>query len=291
MAAEVRYSSARHDVEEVRPVQVTIPLDTGPLAFSLDRAELVELQIESLGAEPLPGASFGALPPEAAKAGNYDRWGKELVRWIQGALPITLYESKRSKAVSRPGESERDFRIRLADLGREARDREADRLREKYEGKFRTLEERLRRAEQSVEKQQSRSREAMMNTGLSAIGAILGAAGGGRGRRGSGGLLGAFLGSGASRAGTTMRRAGRAASTRQGIAHAAETVEAIQAHIEELEKEFQEELNEIEQGASPDEDLDEVIIRPALNAISTRLTALAWLPYGVDEAGSETPLW
>src|SRR5690606_7450052 len=152
--------------------------------------------------------------PEAAQARNYARWGKELVRWVQGAMPITLLESKKHRVCSRPGESEREFRMRLADLGREARDREAERLRQKFEARFRTLEERLRRAEQAVEKREARSQEAMLSTGLAAVGAIVGALSGGKRKR-SGGILGAFLGSGRGRAGTAMRSAARTARSRQ----------------------------------------------------------------------------
>src|SRR5690606_18954527 len=132
----------------------------------------------------------------------------------------------------------------------------------------------LRKAEQAVQKQEARSREAMLSTGISALGAVLGAATGGRGGRTRGGLLGAFLGAGASRATTAMRSAGRAARTRQDVDHAEETVEAVQAQLDALEAEFQEELRKVESAADASETLEEVVIRPALNAISMRLTAL-----------------
>jgi hypothetical protein len=233
------------------------------------------------------GVSFASLPADAAKAKSYDKWGKELMRWIQGASPITLYESKEKKAFSRPGESERDFRMRLADLGREARDAQADKLRQRYEPRFRTLQERLRRAEQAVEAREARSKQAMLNTGISVVGAMLGAAGG----RKKGGLLGAFLGGGGSRAGTAMRSAGRMASSRQDIAHAEETVEAVQAQLQQLEQEFQAELAELQDASNVQEPLEQVQVRPALNAISMRMTVLAWLPWGTDPTGRAVPLW
>jgi hypothetical protein len=279
-AAEVRYASARHGVDETRSVVTIVPLDDGPIPFSLDRAATVDLTPEHLDTEPLDGASFAVLPAEAAQPRSYDRWAKELVRWIQGAQPVTLYESRVHKVVSKPGETERDFRMRLADLGREARDAEADRLRLKYEPKFRTQQERLRRAEQAVEKRAAQSKQAILDTGLSALGAVLGAATAGRGKRAKGGLLGAFLGGGSARATTAIRSAGRAARQRQDVAHAEETVEAARAQIEALEAEFEAELQRIESSADAEEALEEVVVRPPLNAISTRLTALVWLPEG-----------
>jgi hypothetical protein len=290
-SADVRYSSPRHGVEEARALQALVPLDDGPIPFALDRASAVDLPLDMLDTEPLPGVGFDSLPAEAAQPRSYDRWGRELVRWIQGAEPITLYESRARKAFSRAGESEREFRMRLADLGREARDAEGDRLRQRYEPRFRTLQERLRRAEQAVETRAAQNRQAMLNTGLAALGAVLGATGGGKGKRSQGGILGAFLGGSAARATTAARSAGRVAQTRQGVSQAEETAEAVQAQIQALEQEFEAELRRVAGAADVEEALEEVVIRPALNAISLRLVALAWLPWGIDASGAPAPLW
>lgn len=290
-AAEVRYSSAKHGVEETRSVRLLADLEVGHIPFSTDRVVATGLEIDDLDAEPIDGASFQPLPAEATQAKNYARWEKELGRWIPGAFPITLLESKAHRTTSRPGESEREFRMRLAGLGREARDAAAEKLRSKYEPRFRTLQERLRKAEQAVEKRSADSRQAMLDTGLSALGAVLGAAAGSRTGGKKGGLLGAFLGAGSTRATTAVRQAGRAARTRQGIAHAEETVEAVQARIDEMEREFQDELARIENVADAEETLGEVTIRPPYNAVSMRITALAWLPWGTGPNGEPVPLW
>jgi hypothetical protein len=286
--ADARYSSPRHGVEESRALHLITPLESGPVPFTPDATADADLTVDFLETEPLEGVSFASLPAEGAQPRSYDRWGKQLIRWIQTAYPITLYESRAHKIVSRVGESERDFRMRLGDLGHAARDAQAERLRQKYEARFRTLQERLRRAEQAVQKRASQSRQALLNTGLSAIGAAMSAASGSRAK---GGLLGAFLGGGASKATTTMRSAGRAAQTRQDVSQAAETVEAVQAQIQALEQEFQAELQRVETAADAEETLLEVVVRPPLNGISLRLNALAWLPWGRDAAGASVALW
>jgi hypothetical protein len=287
--AEARYTSARHNVDETRSVGVLVPLVDGNMPFALERATADAPPHDMLEAEPVAGAAFAPLPAEAAQPRSYDRWSREVIRWIQSAEAITLYESRSLKTFSQPGETERTFRMRLADLDREARDARAERLRQKYEPRFRTLQERLRRAEQAVEKRTAESRQAMLNTGLSAIGAMLGAASG-KGKRGSGGLLGAFLGSG-TRSTTAVRTAGRAAQSRQGVTHAAETVEAVRAAIAALEAEFQQELGRVSESAAAEEPLSEVVVRPALNAISVRLSGLVWLPWATGPDGTAVPLW
>jgi ElaB/YqjD/DUF883 family membrane-anchored ribosome-binding protein len=190
------------------------------------------------------------------------------VRWIQSEQPIVLYESKEMKLVSNVGESERDFRIRLAERAREARDAQADRVRERFESRFRTLQDRLRRAEQAAARRAAQSQQAVLSTGVAVLG----------------GLLGAMLGGGAKgqlgRASTAARGAGRVAQTRQEAAMAGETVEAVRAQIDELERELQAELRRLDDAAVGEAPLDEVAVRANLNAISMRLVALAWLPYG-----------
>lgn len=275
-SAEVRYASTRLGVDETRFLQAVIGLDEGPVPFQLDRAEVVDLPFEFLETDPVEGTAFTPLPAEASQPKSYTRWGKEVVRWIQGAQPLTLYASKARKTVSRPGESERDFRMRLDALAREAREAEAERLRRKYDSGFRRLQDRLRRAEQAVEKRKGQSQQAMLNTALSAAGGLLGA------------FLGGRRGTGVS---STVRGAGRVAQTRKDVAHAGETVEAVQGQLADLEREFQEELAGVAEGSNGEEALEQEVVRPALNGISLRLVALAWLPWGTDAAGRDVPLW
>lgn len=288
---EVRYSSARHNVEETQSFQVLVHLEDGPIPFSLDRAQTVELPTDLLDTEPGEGVAFAPLPGEATQPRSYDRWGKELVRWIQGAHPITLYESKVRRMFSRPEETEQQFRMRLADVGREARDNQLDKIRQRYESRFRTLQDRLRRAEQAVDTKTAQSRQAWLDTALSAATAAIGVSS--ASQKSSGGLLGALLGSSTrtSQTATAVRRASRATQSRQSVAQASETVEAIQAQIKDLELELEEELRKVEDTADAEEALEEVVIRPNLNAISPRLTTLVWLPWGVDGSGEPVPLW
>jgi hypothetical protein len=275
--ADVRYASTRLGVDETRRMHVLVPHDGGPVPFDLERATLTDIEVELLDHEPVDGSAFASLPPEASQARSYPRWSRDLSRWFQDAQPITLYESRSRRLVSRTGESEREFRMRLADLAHEARDTQADRIRQRYETRFRTLQDRLRRAEQAAERRKGQTQQAMLNTGVAALGGLLGAMfGSGRGQIG--------------RAGTAVRGAGRVVQSRQDAVHAGETVQAARAHIADLERELQDELRRVDVG-SADEALEQVTVRPTLSGISMRLVALAWLPWGVDAAGRNVPLW
>ena len=131
---------------------------------------------------------------------NYANWAKDFTTWIQNNRKLALLRSPSLSQFSKPGEEERDFRIRLQQAAREARDAAAEKLRAKYAPKIAALQERLRRAEAAKEREADQAKRAKMDTVIS-----LGST-----------LLGAFLGRKAvslgtvGKAATTMRSAGRA---------------------------------------------------------------------------------
>ena len=273
-AAEARYAQQRLGVDETRALQVLVPLADGAIPFTPERAEVVDLPVEFLETEPVEGATFEPLPAAASQARSYTGWSRDLVRWIQGSQPIVLYESKALKLASQVGESERDFRIRLSERAREERDAQADRVRARFESRFRTLQDRIRRAEQAAARKAAQSQQAMLSTGVAVLGGLLGAVLSGNAK----GQVG--------RASTAARGAGRVAQTRQETAMAGETVEAVRAQIDDLERELRTELDRLDDEAFGEAPLEEVAVRPSLNAIAMRVVALAWLPYGPNG-----PLW
>jgi hypothetical protein len=270
---DVNWKSARAGVDETRPVRVLLPFDDGPVAVNWDRAEAVELELDFLEPEPLEGAAFAPLPADASQPRSYKGWGSEARRWVQSNLPLTLLESKAHKALSRPDESEAEFRGRLAHLDREARDEELERIRKKYAPRLATLQERERKALQAVEKRAGMATQRTLDAAV----------------RVGEGILGAFLGrkTSAARAGTAIRSAGRVLRQRQDVSQAEETVEAVRARIEEMEAEFAAELGRVKSGSDDGEALEEIQVRPTLSGMSVRLAALLWLP---EEEGGRA-LW
>jgi hypothetical protein len=89
-----------------------------------------------------PGARFAALPPEATRPPSYARWSKEIHDLLYRGSELTLWRASTLKALSRPGESEGEFRARLAQPARERRDAEIDRLRKRYAPRLASLQER-----------------------------------------------------------------------------------------------------------------------------------------------------
>ncbi|HSW50460.1 MAG TPA: hypothetical protein VLH09_09810, partial [Bryobacteraceae bacterium] len=150
-SAEVRFVEAKAQVDVARNLTLLTPVEQGPVPADWQKSEEVALGAAELEKEPASGAAFASLPPEAGKAKSYPAWGRDLATYLYGTQSVQLFKSRSLGAVSKPDESERDFRARLQQTAREQRDQAAERLRQKYAPKMTTLQERIRRAEQAVE--------------------------------------------------------------------------------------------------------------------------------------------
>lgn len=280
--ADVSFANAKLGVTEQRRIALLATIDSGPIALEWDRAERVALDPSLLERGPRHGATFGTLPPSATNAKSYAAWSKLLPKWIVANEQVTLFKSAAFKATSQTGESERDFRIRLQVLAHEARDAKIEDLRGKYATKLSALQERIRRAEQAVQREQQQATQAKMDTAISVGGAILGAIFG-RGKVGVGTL---------SKVGTAARGAGRASQQAGDVARAVESVEALRGQLAELESKLQLEVDAL--GAAYDaqqESLESVVVKARSSDVHVQLVALLWVPYIKDTTGMVTAAW
>jgi hypothetical protein len=183
---------------------------------------------------------------------------------------------------SRPDETEADFRIRLQQRAREARDSAVETLRQRYASKFNTLKDQLHRAEERVAREKSQSRQQTFQTVLS-VGTT---------------VLGAFLGrkmiskTNLSSASSTMRSAGRAVREQQDVGRLEENAAVLQQRLADLEAEFEAEAKNLETAMSPENVVVEAKpIRPKKSEITDVQVRLAWLPYHLDDRGNAEPAW
>jgi len=123
-------------------------------------------------------AGRGGEPSAAAKPKSYEGWSRDLAAWLYGQRRLELLRDPASGAVSRPSESERDFRVRIREASRAERDERVEALRKKYAPKRAALEERLRRAQQSETREREQVSQqgvqAAISIGATILGAVLG---------------------------------------------------------------------------------------------------------------------
>ncbi len=222
------------------------------------------------------------MPAQAAKAKSYATWRKDFASWIYRNQRLELLESPSLDIASNPGETERDFRVRLQQIAREKRDEAVEKLRRKYAPKFEQLEERKRRAEQAVEREREQAKGQKLQTAIS-FGAT---------------LLSSFLGrkrasmSTLGRATTAVRGAGRSMKEAEDVDRAEENVAAVNQKLADLDAEFKAETATLERSFDPQtEQLETVSLKPTKANIAVKLLTLAWAPYWHDSQGGIKPAW
>jgi len=280
--ADVSFASAKYGITEQRRVALLGSMDDGPITLDWDSAERIDLDPSTLERGPRDRAVFGALPKAAASAKSYAAWSKAFQKWVVTNEQVELLQSAAMKLTSNPGESERDFRIRLQQKAREGRDAKVETLRGKYATKMASLQERIRRAEQSVAREQAQASQAKMDSVISVGSAILGAVFG-RGKIGAGTV---------GKVGTAARGMGRAAQQSGDVTRASESVQALQQQYAELEAQLQGDIEAL--GASYDaqsESLTRLPIKAKSGDVHVQFVSLAWVPYVTDAAGVTSAGW
>jgi len=281
-AAKVHVSDAKIKVEaSMNMVALTTILDQA-VPVDWETARDAGFTLNDLEKKPAAGTQFGDLPAVAAKAKSYTAWEKDFVTWLYGSQKLELLRSPSTGQVSKPGEAERDFRVRLQQSAREQRDRAVAELRQKYSLKINALQEKVRKAQQAVDREKSQADQAKLQTAFT-FGAT---------------LLGAFTGrkvvssTNINKAASTLRGVSRSAQQQSDVGRAEDTVETYQKQLEDLNAQFKEESDALESKIDPaSEALETVTIRPKKTDIDVQLVALAWAPYWQNSQGKLEPAW
>ena len=236
----------------------------------------VDLDDDRLETEPAsPEASFLDLADALANAKAYRAFEKSFADVLYRTRRHPLFKSITTGLISQPGETERDFRIRLADTLREERDEAVEKMRKRYATRLRTVSDRIRRAEQRVEKEAAQAKDQKWQTAVS-IGST---------------VLGALFGRKRSLT-TASRSVGRTMKEGQDVERAEEELEAQRTRQADLEAELQQEIEDLEARFDPQsEELDTLELKPRRSDIDVRLIALAWAPHRKLGHGVIEPAW
>ncbi len=281
-SAKVYFVDNKAKIDQEQIVAILAPITDQAIAVDWGEALGVDLVDTDLEKDPAAAATFAALSPAVTKVKSMDSWKRSLMDALYRTQKLELFRSSNLSQISKAGESERDFRIRLQQTAREERDSRVEQLRQQYAPKLAALQDRLRRAQQAVERETQQAQAQKLQTAIS-FGTT---------------LLGAFLGRKAisastlGRATTAARGVSRSMKESQDIARASETVDALQQQMADLEAQLQQETTAMESKVDPmAETLEKVVVKPKKTNISVSLVALAWAPYWVDSNGQLTSAW
>ena len=267
-SARVTFRDAKAAVDVTQDVLLLAPLTDAAVAVDWFTAAAAEITEADLVKRPEAKSRFADLPITVT-ARSVAAWNTSFGDALYRTQRLDLLRSPASGAISHVGEDERAFRIRLTDEGRAARDAAVAALRARYAPKLSALDERLRKARATEDKERAQATSATFDSALS-IGAS---------------LLGAFFGrkalsaANAGRVATSSRAVGRTLRERGDVERAQDTVAALTTQIQTLDDEFTAAVTALEQRQDPRlETFTKLTLVPKKTDITIRLVGLAWVP-------------
>jgi hypothetical protein len=267
--ARLRFIRKSLDVNEVREYAVVQPhlnLEAGDV---WENANVTAGGGPPLDPHPRTGVSLTSLPEALATPKNYTAWKKQLVDHLYRTQTLPVWQCPRLKQDSHPGESEGDFRARVAHAAREARDAELEKLRDRYGKKIATIEKQLQSARTTLADEQAQSRGALVETTLS------------WGETLAGVLFGRKLASqtNVGRASRSIRKTRKIGDQRADVAQAEQKLRRLLREQAELDAELQKEIDAIRQAYEPAAlQLEKTAISPRKSDLEITRLALAWIP-------------
>ncbi len=243
-----------------------------PWASAEDMSSAPELE-----SEPSATAGFEALPAAASQAKSYPAWSKALSDALYRTRTFDLRRCAALKLSSKAGESEGDFKVRIGQAAREARDAAVAALRQKYAAKLDALSGQEQRASDRVAREEAQASQQTFQTAISVGATVLGAL---LGRKTlSAGNIG--------RATTAARGVSRTLKEREDVGSVRSDLESVRAKRSELESGLQAEIDGLAAANDPAQlAIETLSVRPRKSDISVSAVVLAWVPYWVGGDGS-----
>jgi hypothetical protein len=267
--ATVQFFDREQDISEQQERVLLAPAPDPLGSVGWDRAENLPIRLGDLGQQPAQttseqGPFFAAAPEAANSVSELKSIAKTFADWLYYNSRLTLLAHPRLKVVQRPGETERQFKMRLRQAARERRDAEVDDLGKKYAAQMEKLEARLHKTERGLEQGEedfsARKRESLIATGEMLLTMLT--------RR--------RLYRTASWTASRHRLAERA---KMGVEETRQEIDDLKAELAGLQEELRREAQKITQKWV--DTLEQLItreLRPRRADVNVRIVGLAWVP-------------
>jgi hypothetical protein len=278
--AQVRFTDKKLKIDESQDLASVVEITQEAVAVNWDQSEDVALSLDDLSKEA-PQGTFAECAPPSGQVKNYAKWGKEFAAWVYGNKRLTLFQYAKDDVdlTSSPGEDERAFRIRLAQIMRETRDKAVEELKAKFQKKFADCEEDIQRYQLAVQAKQAQSTSSKVSSAVSFGSTVLGAIFGKK-----------ILTTGnISKVATAAKSVGRTMQTSENVEIAQQKLQSAQAELDDLHDKLKKEIDELkEQYESGNLKLESVELKPTKSNINVRLVGLVWLPLAKNAVGMLT---
>jgi hypothetical protein len=267
-SATVRFYNQSRGIDQATDVNLRIPLAEAP-GYDWDRASDNPVTPEETAAAPPSGAHFMMLPPDFSDVKSLREQSRGLSDYLYQTRRLALKRIPSLKLESRPDEPESRFHKRVVDLLREKKEAAVEKIEQQYRGKQKTLQRRLDKAYQKIDKEKGDVRARGMDTALSFGVAVFGAL---FGRK-------ALSVTTASRSARGVRSAGRLMKEKEDVRRAEEDVQRLEAEIGALAAELQEKTAELAEQYAPENfPMEDFSIKPRRTDVYDVKVFIQWEP-------------
>ncbi len=175
---KVRFVNAKKGIDVEKSFSQKFDLNEGMTEPDFGKGENTDFDPDLFDKKPVAQSRFHNLPSFVEELKNLKPLEKEYSDYLYRTQKIELYKCTALKAESKPGESLRDFKIRLEDIISEKKNEAVEKLRIKYSSKGAKLQARYERVALKLEKEKadvaSKKTDTAMSLGMAVIGSFLG---------------------------------------------------------------------------------------------------------------------
>jgi hypothetical protein len=262
-AGRIHYTSTKMEQDAEREFSLLAPFSSGG-AVAWEGALPYTGAPGEISLSPSSNARFSVTAETIRALKKLSSEKQALVNSLVHSQELKLFSCPAVKLISKPGEPENEFLLRVRLATRERRDAEVDTLRKRYEGKVEKLEDRLRKAEMTVDRKQAdaeaRKREAMLSAGESVLGVLIG-------------RKSVRFGS------TAASKYRQSSSAGMSAKEAEENAHALAEEIRELKEEFEKEAAVITaRWENAVKEIGEIVVKPKKTGIEILSFFLVWVP-------------
>lgn len=263
--SKLHFVDSKNKIDLWRKTTLAVPtIDSGNKLGWDQQERLNEDSENELSKNPSTG-TFQDLPSSLSQPKAFTEYKKTLADQLYQTQTLELFYAPDTKTLSQVDESEGDFRTRLTHVLREKRNADAEKIRQKYQPKIKTLEDRINRSELKYEKEKSSSFAKKIEAFLSFLATLLSS------------LLGRkkISSTTISKAGTSLRKVSRSMED-QNVTQAESSLGTYQQQLEDTKLEMEQEIAKA-QNLDPDKiTLDTITIRPRKSDIDIDNIGILW---------------
>ncbi len=277
--AVVNFDDAKRKITGRSSVTLVNPIDVSNQRVIWDKFVEIppDVDLSKWNSNATEGAEFTDLPSAALKSSTYTSIKKDYTDWVYANHTLEVSYSPVLEAYSNPGEKVDEFKARIAQTGRELRDKAIEELREKTTKTLKSIEDKAIKAQVKVDTQKAQANSAKLSAAVSIGSSILGAL---LGRKSGLGAIGSMM------KGSTVTSASRVMREGEEAAAAEAELVRFQQDMADLNKTLEDETQKIrDQFDLTTLALDIFKLTPSKNKIQPNAIGILWLPH--ERVGGE----